>query len=99
MLQASYQRGGNCAIRAPRNVLAGDSRLSAYANCKMSPCSTKPRFAIGLSKGLSWQGRRLALSRCIPLAAASLHKPTTFLPDKLRVGDDFAWGQNVMGYS
>jgi hypothetical protein len=44
----------------------------------MSPCSTKPRFAIGLSKGLSWQGRRLALSRCIPLAAASLHKPNHF---------------------
>ena len=49
----------------------------------MSPCSTNPRFAIGLSKGLSWQGRRLALSRCIPLAAASLHEPNHFCPTNI----------------
>jgi hypothetical protein len=56
------------------------THLSAYADRKMSPCMTKPGFAIGLSKGLSWQGRRLALSRCIPLAAASLCKPNHFCP-------------------
>jgi hypothetical protein len=36
--------------------------------------TTKFRFAFHTS----WQGRRLALSRCIPQAAASLHKPTHF---------------------
>jgi hypothetical protein len=46
----------------------------------MSPCITKTGFATDFSMGLSWQGRRLALSRCIPLAAASLHKPNYFCP-------------------